>query len=68
MLESFSIKVKVLGGGFGLWLGDNISILSMVEREHLLYITCNTLVLSPHFNNVFFLVDERLECLRNVIF
>ena len=26
-----SIKVKVLGGGFGLWLGDNISILSMVK-------------------------------------
>jgi hypothetical protein len=31
-----SIKVKVLGGGFGLWLGDNIAILSMVKREHLL--------------------------------
>ena len=27
-----SIKVKVLGGGFGLCLGDNIAILSMVKR------------------------------------
>jgi hypothetical protein len=24
----------VLGGGFDLWLGDNISILSMVKRAH----------------------------------
>jgi hypothetical protein len=29
--ESFSLKVKVLGGGIGLWLGDNIAILSMVK-------------------------------------
>jgi hypothetical protein len=34
-----SIKVKVLGGGFGLWLGDNIAILSMVKRAHLLFLT-----------------------------
>jgi hypothetical protein len=27
----------VLGGGFGLWLGDNIAILSMVKRAHPLY-------------------------------
>jgi hypothetical protein len=26
-----SVKVKVLGGGFALWLGDNISIFSMVK-------------------------------------
>jgi hypothetical protein len=32
-----SIKVKVLGGGFGLWLGENIAILSMVKRAHLLF-------------------------------
>jgi hypothetical protein len=32
-----SIKVKVLGDGFGLWLGDNIVILSMVKRAHLLF-------------------------------
>ena len=25
------VKVKVLGGGFGLWLGDNIAIFSMVK-------------------------------------
>jgi hypothetical protein len=31
LLESFVVKVKVLGGGFGLWLGDNIVILSMVK-------------------------------------
>jgi hypothetical protein len=37
--ESFSVKVKVLGGGFGLWLGDNIAILSMVKRAHLLFLT-----------------------------
>jgi hypothetical protein len=24
----------VFGGGFGLWLGDNIAILSMVKRAH----------------------------------
>jgi hypothetical protein len=36
--ESFFIKVKVLGGGFSLWLGDNIAILSMVKREHLLFL------------------------------
>jgi hypothetical protein len=24
----------VLGGGFDLWLGDNIAILSMVKRAH----------------------------------
>jgi hypothetical protein len=32
--KSFSIKVKVLGGGFILRLGDNIVILSMVKRSH----------------------------------
>jgi hypothetical protein len=32
-----SVKVKVLGGGFDLWLGDNIAILSMVKRAHLLF-------------------------------
>jgi hypothetical protein len=26
----------VLGGGFGLWLGDNIAILSMVKQAQLL--------------------------------
>jgi hypothetical protein len=31
LLESFFVKVKVLKGGFGLWLGDNIVILSMVK-------------------------------------
>jgi hypothetical protein len=34
-----SVKVKVFGGGFDLWLGDNIAILSMVKREHLLFLT-----------------------------
>jgi hypothetical protein len=34
-----SVKVKVLGGGFDLWLGDNIAILSMVKRAHLLFLT-----------------------------
>jgi hypothetical protein len=34
----------VLGGGFGLWLGDNISIFSMVKRSHLLFLTTTTLV------------------------
>jgi hypothetical protein len=34
-----SVKVNVLGGGFGLWLGDNIAILSMVKRAHLLFLT-----------------------------
>jgi len=29
----------VLEGGFGLWLGDNIAILSMVKRAHLLFLT-----------------------------
>ena len=33
------VKVKVLGGGFGLWLGDNIAIFSMVKRAHLLFLT-----------------------------
>jgi hypothetical protein len=27
----------VLGGGFGLWLGDNIAILPMVKQAHLHY-------------------------------
>jgi hypothetical protein len=31
------VKVKVLRGGFGLWLGDNIAILSMVKQAHLLF-------------------------------
>jgi hypothetical protein len=35
--ESFSFKIKVLGGVFGLWLGDNIVILSMVKRAHPLF-------------------------------
>jgi hypothetical protein len=39
LLKSFSVKVKVLGGGFGLWLGDNIAILSMVKRAHVLFLT-----------------------------
>jgi hypothetical protein len=30
-MQLFSVKVKVLGSGFGLWLGDNIAILSMVK-------------------------------------
>jgi hypothetical protein len=35
-----SVKVKVLkGGGFCLWLGDNITILSMVKQAHLLFLT-----------------------------
>jgi hypothetical protein len=34
-----SFKVKVIRGGFSLWLGDNIVILSMVKREHLLFLT-----------------------------
>jgi hypothetical protein len=34
-----SVKVKVLGGGFSLWLGDNIAILFMVKRAHLLFLT-----------------------------
>jgi hypothetical protein len=34
-----SVKVKVFGGGFGLWLGDNIAIFSMVKRAHLLFLT-----------------------------
>jgi hypothetical protein len=29
----------VLGGGFVLWLGDNIAILSTVKQAHLLFIT-----------------------------
>jgi hypothetical protein len=29
----------VLGGGFSQWLGDNIVILSMVKRAHLLFLT-----------------------------
>jgi hypothetical protein len=35
----FYVKVKVLGGGFGLWLGDNVAILFMVKRAHLLFLT-----------------------------
>ena len=31
-------KDKLLEGGFGLWLGENISILSMVKRAHLVFI------------------------------
>ena len=38
LLKLFSVKVKVLGGGFILWLGDNIVIFSMVKREHLLFL------------------------------
>jgi hypothetical protein len=41
-----SVKVKVLEGGFGLWLGDNIAILSMVKRAHLLFLTLHALLLS----------------------
>ena len=29
-----SVKVKVLGGGFGLWLDDNIAILSMLNEHN----------------------------------
>jgi hypothetical protein len=36
--ELFVVKVKVLECGFGLWLGDNIVILSMVKRAHLLFL------------------------------
>jgi hypothetical protein len=25
-------------GGFGLWLGDNIAIFSMVKRTHILFL------------------------------
>jgi hypothetical protein len=34
-----SVKVKVFRGGFSLWLGDNIAILSMVKQAHLLFLT-----------------------------
>jgi hypothetical protein len=37
-----SVKVKVLGGGFDLWLGDNISILSMVKQANLLFLILNS--------------------------
>jgi hypothetical protein len=30
-MELFFVKVKVLGGGFSLWLGENIAILPMVK-------------------------------------
>jgi hypothetical protein len=30
-----SFNVKVIGGGFILWLGENIAIFSMVKRKHL---------------------------------
>jgi hypothetical protein len=43
-----SVKVKVLGGGFGLWLGDNIAILSMVKRAHLLFLTSIGYMLTFH--------------------
>jgi hypothetical protein len=43
-----SVKVKVLGGGFGLWLGDNISILSMVKRAHLLFLTVAMIEYPPN--------------------
>jgi hypothetical protein len=44
-----SVKVKVLGGGFGLWLGDNIAILSILKRAHLLFLTLRpTYILSKH--------------------
>jgi hypothetical protein len=33
----------VLGGGFNLWLGDNIAILSMVKQANLLFLTGCTL-------------------------
>jgi hypothetical protein len=33
-----SVKVKVLRGGFSLWLGDNIAIFFMVKQEHLLFL------------------------------
>jgi hypothetical protein len=47
--ESFFFKVKVLGGGFGLWLGENIAILSILKRAHLLFITLRpTYILSKH--------------------
>jgi hypothetical protein len=36
------VKVKVIRGGFGLWLGDNIVILSMVKQERLLFLTVKT--------------------------
>jgi hypothetical protein len=29
----------VLEGGFSLWLGDNIDILSMVKQAHILFLT-----------------------------
>ena len=32
-----SVKVKVLEGGFDLWLGENIAILSMVKQAHLFF-------------------------------
>jgi hypothetical protein len=38
----------VLGGGFGLWLGDNIAILSMVKRAHLLFLTPGPSTPSSH--------------------
>jgi hypothetical protein len=38
----------VLGGGFGLWLGDNIAILCMVKRAHLLFLTGYGPTLSSH--------------------
>jgi hypothetical protein len=34
-----SVKVNMLKGGFGLWLDDNIDILSMVKLTHLLFLT-----------------------------
>jgi hypothetical protein len=34
LLKSFSVKAKVIEGGFSLSLGDNIVILSMVKQSN----------------------------------
>jgi hypothetical protein len=43
------IKIKVLEGGFDLWLGDNITILSMVKRAHPLLSNTDHTCHFPHF-------------------
>jgi hypothetical protein len=64
--ELFSVKVKVIEGVLGLWFGDNIAILSMVKRAHLLFYNIIIKFFSLKFNYFMYFFVNRVIEIRSV--
>jgi hypothetical protein len=56
----------VIEGGLGLWFGDNIAILSMVKRAHLLFYNIIIKFFSLKFNYFMYFFVNRVIEIRSV--